>query len=247
MIGRIATGAGAAAGDATPARPTHRRRRPSEPRRRAGGRARPRPRTPRRSRAAPPPRSTVDLGALAGSGPAGRIVKVDVLEAAARRERGAAPATAGETVTVMKGGAAMLARYMDESRTVPTATSFRTIAVTTLDARRRQLKARGREGVVHPPDRLRDRARGDRAAGHGRSLRARSTGARRGSATAGVNLGLAVDVERKDGSRTLMVPVIRDAGSLALRRASSPPTTRSSRRRARTRSWPTTSPARTSP
>ena len=26
------------------------------------------------------------------------------------------------------------------------------------------------------------------------------------------NLGLAVDVERKDGSRTLMVPVIRDAG-----------------------------------
>ncbi|MGH2875692.1 MAG: 2-oxo acid dehydrogenase subunit E2, partial [Solirubrobacteraceae bacterium] len=29
------------------------------------------------------------------------------------------------------------------------------------------------------------------------------------------NLGLAVDVERKDGSRTLMVPVIRDAGRLS--------------------------------
>ena len=29
-----------------------------------------------------------------------------------------------------------------------------------------------------------------------------------------VNLGLAVDVEKKDGSRTLMVPVIRDAGRL---------------------------------
>ena len=27
-----------------------------------------------------------------------------------------------------------------------------------------------------------------------------------------VNLGIAVDVEKKDGSRTLMVPVIRDAG-----------------------------------
>ena len=27
-----------------------------------------------------------------------------------------------------------------------------------------------------------------------------------------VNLGLAVDVEKKDGSRTLMVPVITDAG-----------------------------------
>ncbi len=50
-----------------------------------------------------------------------------------------------------------------------------------------------------------------------------------------VNLGLAVDVEKKDGSRTLMVPVIRDAGRHAVRRASSPPTTRSSRRRAPTR------------
>ena len=32
-----------------------------------------------------------------------------------------------------------------------------------------------------------------------------------------VNLGLAVDVEKKDGSRTLMVPVIRDAGRLNFR------------------------------
>ena len=30
-----------------------------------------------------------------------------------------------------------------------------------------------------------------------------------------VNLGIAVDVEKKDGTRTLMVPVIRDAGRLA--------------------------------
>ena len=29
-----------------------------------------------------------------------------------------------------------------------------------------------------------------------------------------INLGLAVDVEKKDGSRTLMVPVIRGAGTL---------------------------------
>ena len=32
-----------------------------------------------------------------------------------------------------------------------------------------------------------------------------------------VNLGIAVDVEKKDGSRTLMVPVIRDAGRLTFR------------------------------
>jgi pyruvate/2-oxoglutarate dehydrogenase complex dihydrolipoamide acyltransferase (E2) component len=50
-----------------------------------------------------------------------------------------------------------------------------------------------------------------------------------------VNLGLAVDVEKKDGSRTLMVPVIRDAGHGLRFDASSRPTTRWSRRRARTR------------
>ncbi len=49
-----------------------------------------------------------------------------------------------------------------------------------------------------------------------------------------VNLGLAVDVEKKDGSRTLMVPVIRDAGRLTFQ-GSSTPTTRWSRRRAPTR------------
>ncbi len=34
---------------------------------------------------------------------------------------------------------------MDESRSIPTATSFRTLTVTTLDARRKQLKAAGQK------------------------------------------------------------------------------------------------------
>ena len=37
----------------------------------------------------------------------------------------------------------MLARYMDESRSIPTATSFRTITVTTMDGRRKELKNAG--------------------------------------------------------------------------------------------------------
>ena len=44
---------------------------------------------------------------------------------------------------LIKGGAAALARYMDESRSIPTATSFRTLTVTVLDARRKQLKDAG--------------------------------------------------------------------------------------------------------
>ena len=74
--------------------------------------------------------------------------------------------------TLIKGAGAMLARYMDESRSIPTATSFRTLTVTTLDARRKQLKEAGQQGLLHPPDRLRDRPRRDRAdAGHGAPLR----------------------------------------------------------------------------
>ena len=40
-----------------------------------------------------------------------------------------------------------------------------------------------------------------------------------------VNLGIAVDVEKKDGGRTLMVPVIRDAGAADRSRSSSTPST----------------------
>ena len=53
-----------------------------------------------------------------------------------------APAQA-PTTQLLKGGAAVLARYMDESRSIPTATSFRTLTVTVLDERRTQLKNAG--------------------------------------------------------------------------------------------------------
>ena len=66
-----------------------------------------------------------------------------------RRRRPAAgrgaPAAAARAATLIKGAAAMLARYMDESRPIPTATSFRTVTVTTLDGRRKELKAAGRK------------------------------------------------------------------------------------------------------
>src|SRR3954471_15111566 len=89
----------------------------------------------------------VDLGSIDGSGPGGRISKSDVLAAADGGNRATAaaanPAAAAEGATLIKGASAMLARYMDESRSIPTATSFRTLTVTTLDARRRQLKDSG--------------------------------------------------------------------------------------------------------
>ena len=88
----------------------------------------------------------VDLAPVAGTGPAGRITKADVLSAAgngAPATAAPAPAPAPPGAQLMKGSAAALARYMDESRSIPTATSFRTLAVT-CSTPAAQLKAAGR-------------------------------------------------------------------------------------------------------
>src|SRR6201999_490754 len=75
----------------------------------------------------------------------GRIGKADVLAFKSNGATAPAPAAppATGTQTLLKGASAMLARYMDESRAIPTATSFRTFTVTVLDARRKQLKEAG--------------------------------------------------------------------------------------------------------
>ena len=154
--------------------------------------------------------SGVDLAGVTGTGPAGRITKADVLAAPA----GGAPAAAAATGTVIKGAGAMLARYMDESRSIPTATSFRTLTVTVMDGRRKQLKGAGHKvsfthliayaiGLAGTEDM-------PVMAHHFDTVDGKPTRFDDGA----VNLGIAVDVEKKDGSRTLMVPVIRDAGRL---------------------------------
>ncbi len=175
----------------------------------------------------------VDLSDVAGSGPTGRIVKADVIAA---RDSGTGTAStvpgppsngAGTAATagpsngaappgarVIRGGAAVLARYMDQSRSIPTATSFRTLTVTVLDARRRELKASGRKvSFTHLIAYAIARAADDMGvmANHFAELDGRP----HRIDDEQVNLGLAVDVEKKDGTRTLMVPVIRDAGRKA--------------------------------
>ncbi len=162
----------------------------------------------------------VNPAGLAGTGPAGRILKGDVLAAARAGGNGhaaAAPAPAsapGAQSKPMRGAAAMLAKYMDESRSVPTATSFRTITVSVLDARRRDLKGAGHKvsfthliayAIVSAAKEM------PVMADHFAEIDGKPHRVSDGV----INLGLAVDVERKDGTRTLMVPVIRDAGSLS--------------------------------
>ncbi|HST54769.1 MAG TPA: multifunctional oxoglutarate decarboxylase/oxoglutarate dehydrogenase thiamine pyrophosphate-binding subunit/dihydrolipoyllysine-residue succinyltransferase subunit [Solirubrobacteraceae bacterium] len=164
----------------------------------------------------------VDLAGVSGSGPAGRITKADVLSAAEGGANGAAATSASAGASAkqaagaqpIKGAAAMLARYMDESRSIPTATSFRTLTVTVLDARRRELKAAGQKvSFTHLIGYAIARAAEEMAvmANHFAELDGKPQRVQDGQ----VNLGLAVDVEKKDGTRTLMVPVIGNAGKLS--------------------------------
>ena len=158
----------------------------------------------------------VPLEGVAGSGPGGRIVKDDVLAAANGTATAAKPASAGAKpagAQLLKGGAGMLARYMDDSRSIPTATSFRTLTVTTLEARRKQLKEAGlKVSFTHLIAYAIAKAGSEMPvmAHHFAELDGKPHRVDDGA----VNLGLAVDVEKKDGSRTLMVPVIRGAGTL---------------------------------
>ena len=108
----------------------------------------------------------------------------------------------------------MLARYMDESRAIPTATSFRTFTVTNLDARRKQLKEAGhRVSFTHLIAHAIARAATEQMPVMATHF-AEIDGKPHVIDDGGVNLGIAVDVEKKGGGRTLMVPVIKDAGRL---------------------------------
>ncbi len=154
----------------------------------------------------------VNLAGLAGSARGGRVTKDDVLSAAATVVE--LPAGAEK----IKGAGAALARYMDESRSIPTATSFRTFAVSALDARRKQLKSSGQKvSFTHLIAYAIAKAATDEMPVMAHHF-VESGGIPYRVDDGGVNLGLAVDVEKKDGSRTLMVPVIRDAGRLDFRK-----------------------------
>jgi 2-oxoglutarate dehydrogenase E1 component len=104
---------------------------------------------------------------------------------------------------------------MDESRSIPTATSFRTLPVTVLEQRRKQLKDAGhRVSFTHLIAYAIARAATEDMpvmAHHFAEVDGKPSRVDDGAC----NLGLAVDVEKKDGTRTLMVPVIRDAGRLS--------------------------------
>src|SRR6266581_2680555 len=152
------------------------------------------------------------------------VIPTSRAEALRSGEQGAVPSAAPPStaprsplpagLTPITGPAARLVQNMTDSLSVPTATSFREIVVDTLDARRRELNARlaasGQKisythligyGIVQA-------ARAFPVMTHAFQ---EADGKPHRLDPDGVSLGLAVDVEKKDGSRALVVPVIKHA------------------------------------
>jgi 2-oxoglutarate dehydrogenase E1 component len=161
----------------------------------------------------------VDLRAVHGSGPGGLVTKGDVLNAkngAVTRADTTVRVSEGETAQPIRGPAAALVDYMERSRDIPTATSFRTVAVDTLDARRRQLNSA--LAAAGTPIKVSFThligyaiARAAAASPAMTTHFARTDDGKPARVPGPAHLGIAVDSVRKDGSRSLIVPVIRDA------------------------------------
>ncbi len=165
----------------------------------------------------------VDLAGARGTGPDGLVRSGDVAaaghQAGARQPVAGAPiVSAGAGAVELRGPAASLVDHMEQSLDIPTATSFRTLAVTVLDARRRELNlglTTGGQQVKVSFTHLIGYAVA-RAAVEMPEMSAhfaRTTQGRPARVEGAAHLGLAVDSRRKDGSRFLVVPVITDAGS----------------------------------
>src|SRR5438105_12908380 len=161
----------------------------------------------------------------------GKLAELPIIQGARSREQGAVTAPAASApvpsahrsvlpapaAVPITGPAARLVANMTESLTVPTATSFRDISATTLDARRKalnsQLAAGGKKvsfthligyAIVQAAKRFPVMTHAFQEI-DGKPHRV-DPGA--------IGLGLAVDVEKKDGSRALVVPVIKHAESM---------------------------------
>jgi 2-oxoglutarate dehydrogenase E1 component len=137
-----------------------------------------------------------------------------------RPAAGPRPGAAAPGAEPITGAAARLVANMNESRSIPTATSFRELPVSVLDERRRALnnalQSAGRPEKVSFTHLIGYAVvRAARRHPVIATAYAELDGQPYRVPARSVNLGLAVDIERKDGSRGLVVPVIRHAETLS--------------------------------
>jgi 2-oxoglutarate dehydrogenase E1 component len=120
----------------------------------------------------------------------------------------------------IRGAGAAIAANMERSLTVPTATSFRNVPAKLLEVNRKVINGfRSRSGqtkisFTHLIGYAIVRAIADEVPAMKNTYVEGADGKPRLVVNEHVNLGLAVDVEKSDGSRTLVVPVLRNADTV---------------------------------
>jgi multifunctional 2-oxoglutarate metabolism enzyme len=130
--------------------------------------------------------------------------------------------TVPEDAIAMRGAAARIVENMEASLSLPTATSLRTIPVKVLEENRRLLNhylaaATGtRVSFTHVIAWAIVSALHDHPALN--ASFARIGGVPHRTARPQINIGLAIDLTRRDGTRSLVVPNIKDAGNLTFDR-----------------------------
>ncbi|MGH9133748.1 MAG: multifunctional oxoglutarate decarboxylase/oxoglutarate dehydrogenase thiamine pyrophosphate-binding subunit/dihydrolipoyllysine-residue succinyltransferase subunit, partial [Ilumatobacteraceae bacterium] len=130
-----------------------------------------------------------------------------------------APATE-EPGAPIRGAGAVIATNMERSLSVPTATSFRNVPARLLEVNRKVINGyRARSGLgkvsfTHLIGYAVVRAIADAVPAMNNTFLAGSDGKPRLVRNEHVSMGLAVDIDKGDGSRTLVVPVVRDADQL---------------------------------
>ncbi|HLG97466.1 MAG TPA: multifunctional oxoglutarate decarboxylase/oxoglutarate dehydrogenase thiamine pyrophosphate-binding subunit/dihydrolipoyllysine-residue succinyltransferase subunit [Bryobacteraceae bacterium] len=124
----------------------------------------------------------------------------------------------GETLVPLRGAAARIAENMNASLSIPQATSQRTIPVKVIDENRRlinehrSLTGKNKISYTHIIGWAIVKAiRGNPTLNH---AYAETQGQPFRAVREKINIGIAVDVAGKDGTRSLKVPNIKDAGSL---------------------------------
>lgn len=122
-------------------------------------------------------------------------------------------ASASETAKPLTGASKKIVENMEQSLTVPTATSLRTIPVKVLEENRRiindklQSSGRGKVSFTHLIGwAIVKAAKIYPRMNHGYGL---VNGAPSRIENENINLGIAIDIEKKDGSRNLLVPNIK--------------------------------------
>ena len=136
-----------------------------------------------------------------------------------------APKTAPAAATVagepIRGAGAAIVANMERSLTVPTATSFRNVPARLLEVNRKAINSymtRGGMGKVsftHLIGYAIVRAIADAVPAMNNSFVTDEAGSPQIVRNDSLNMGLAVDVAKADGSRTLVVPVLRGAGGMS--------------------------------